>query len=340
MFHFLRQWVRTRLKVARIIFLSMFYNHHVSWDYAFDTVLQPAFWFVDTFSLVLGPIFVFLVVLLTSMAIFIVYWIGLPYYLQHKPLPMVIILIFLGHYLLMNVSFHFLAALLIHPGTIPRDSGQLTEVSTVCKKCIQPKPPRTHHCSVCNCCVLKMDHHCPWLNNCVGHRNHRHFFLYMVYMVLGSLFIMVFGLEIAWEEFITHWGEEREEEEGPTLLGFNRRAAIFYEAFMATGCFLALGGLALWHARLIQNGQTSIEAHINRAETVRLAELGRVYRNPYHFGARLNWHLFLGLVDGRGWSSVFLPSLHPPPGNGLTWHSIYNCKVEWTYGMGDLEKFN
>ena len=43
----------------------------------------------------------------------------------------------------------------------------------------------------------------------------------------------------------------------------------------------------------------SVQAHINRSETRRLAELGRVYRNPYNFGPKHNWHLFLGLVDGR-----------------------------------------
>lgn len=30
----------------------------------------------------------------------------------------------------------------------------------ICKKCDYPKPPRTHHCSVCKKCILKMDHHC------------------------------------------------------------------------------------------------------------------------------------------------------------------------------------
>jgi hypothetical protein len=31
-----------------------------------------------------------------------------------------------------------------------------------CDKCQAVKPDRSHHCSVCQDCVLKMDHHCPW----------------------------------------------------------------------------------------------------------------------------------------------------------------------------------
>jgi len=30
----------------------------------------------------------------------------------------------------------------------------------VCLKCKSFKPLRTHHCSICNACVLRMDHHC------------------------------------------------------------------------------------------------------------------------------------------------------------------------------------
>ena len=101
----------------------------------------------------------------------------------------------LGHYLLINISFHFFMAFLTSPGKPPSDKV-LEQVSSVCKKCIAPKPPRTHHCSVCNTCILNMDHHCPWLNNSVGHHNHRHFFLYMVFMVMGCAFIMTFGFEI------------------------------------------------------------------------------------------------------------------------------------------------
>lgn len=62
---------------------------------------------------------------------------------------------------------------------------------------------------------------------------------------------------------------------------------------------MALGVLAIWHSKLIAKGETSIEANINKAETHRLAEVGRVYINPYNFGKKKNWRIFLGLVKGR-----------------------------------------
>jgi len=330
-----QSYIRWRWKITKITFMSMFYNDHISTDYIFDTLMQPAFWFVDQFTAVLGPIFVFLVIFLTSSVVFIVYWIGLPYYLQYKDHYLLAALILIGHYFLLNISFHFLMALTTSPGKPPSET-LLEQVSSICKKCIAPKPPRTHHCSVCKTCILKMDHHCPWLNNCVGHYNHRHFFLYMLFMVIGCSFIMAFGFEIFFEEFYNNWwGDGSIDLElkypGQNIGVFPRKSLVFYEAFMSTACFLSLGGLCLWHARLIHNGQTSIEAHINKSEAKRMAEMGKIYKNPYDFGPRYNWHLFLGLVDGRGWWSILFPSRHKPHGNGLTWDSIYSCNIDFTF---------
>lgn len=63
-----------------------------------------------------------------------------------------------------------------------------------CKKCHHIKPDRSHHCSVCEACVLKMDHHCPWFNNCVSYTNYKFFILFLGYTVLYCLFIAATSL--------------------------------------------------------------------------------------------------------------------------------------------------
>merc|ERR1719282_2218216 len=58
-----------------------------------------------------------------------------------------------------------------------------------CKWCNTYKPDRCHHCRVCKSCILRMDHHCPWIANCVGFRNHKFFFLLVLYSLINCLFI-------------------------------------------------------------------------------------------------------------------------------------------------------
>lgn len=65
------------------------------------------------------------------------------------------------------------------------------------------------------------------------------------------------------------------------------------------GVFFALGCLSAWHSSLISHNETSIETHINKAETTRMKELGKVYVNPYDLGPRKNWRLFLNFNEMR-----------------------------------------
>eukprot|EP00927_Polykrikos_kofoidii_P065601 TRINITY_DN6133_c0_g1_i1.p1 TRINITY_DN6133_c0_g1~~TRINITY_DN6133_c0_g1_i1.p1 ORF type:complete len:716 (+),score=94.73 TRINITY_DN6133_c0_g1_i1:166-2148(+) len=50
-----------------------------------------------------------------------------------------------------------------------------------CRKSHSYKPDRAHFCRVTNRCVLRMDHYCPWLGNTIGFKNHKFFFLFLLY---------------------------------------------------------------------------------------------------------------------------------------------------------------
>lgn len=66
---------------------------------------------------------------------------------------------------------------------------------TYCTKCQQYKPPRTHHCSKMERCVLCMDHYCTWLGVTIGFYNRKSFILLIVYgnfNVLLYLFVNFF----------------------------------------------------------------------------------------------------------------------------------------------------
>lgn len=47
----------------------------------------------------------------------------------------------------------------------------------LCLKCETHVGFRSKHCGVCSRCTAEFDHHCIWLNNCVGKRNYRWFFV-------------------------------------------------------------------------------------------------------------------------------------------------------------------
>ncbi|KAL5335409.1 DHHC palmitoyltransferase-domain-containing protein [Aspergillus crustosus] len=118
-----------------------------------------------------------------------------------------------------------------------------------CKKCQCPKPDRTHHCSTCKRCVLKMDHHCPWLATCVGLHNYKAFLLFLVYT---SLFCWVdFAVSAMWI-----WTEIFSEEHYMDgILPVN----VVLLSILGGIIGLVLTGFTAWHISLAVRGLTTIE---------------------------------------------------------------------------------
>ncbi|XP_053804515.1 palmitoyltransferase ZDHHC16 isoform X2 [Vidua chalybeata] len=314
---------------------SLLYNSFTNGDVVLDSLFEPVYWLVDHVTRWFGVVFVALVIGLTSSIVAIVYICLLPLILQTYTPAWICWHLAYGHWNLIMIVFHYYMAITTSPGHPPQAKNDLTGVS-ICRKCIAPKPARTHHCSICNRCVLKMDHHCPWLNNCVGHYNHRYFFSFCLFMTMGCIYCSISGWEMFRDAYTAIERMKLLEKERlqvaanqtyyqtpPPTFSFRQRAfhkSVVYLWVLCSSVALALGALTLWHAALITRGETSIERHINRKERQRLQKKGKVFRNPYSYGSWDNWKVFLGVDVPRHWlTRVLLPSPHLPHGTGLSW---------------------
>ncbi|XP_064176914.1 palmitoyltransferase ZDHHC16B [Anguilla rostrata] len=304
---------------SRLLLRSLCFSETTNSDVVVDSLFEPVYWLVDHLTRWFGVVFVCLVVVLTSSVLIIVYSFVLPTVVSTYPAPWATWHLCFGHWNLVMIVFHYYKATTTSPGHPPKVKCDTPSVS-ICKKCIIPKPPRTHHCSICNSCVLKMDHHCPWLNNCVGHFNHRYFFCFCLFMTMGCVYCSLSSRGM----FVDAYGAiETYYQTPPPPFTFKEKVlhkSIIYLWVLTSSVAVALGGLTLWHAILITRGETSIERHINRKETQRLKQRGKVFRNPHHFGIFNNWKVFLVVEKRSHWlTRVLLPSGHDPYGDGMTW---------------------
>ncbi|KAL5549876.1 hypothetical protein UlMin_000052 [Ulmus minor] len=194
--------------------------------------------------------------------------------------------------------FNYSVSLFTDPGRVPstympdiEDSGNpIHEIKRkggdlrYCQKCSLYKPPRAHHCRVCQRCVLRMDHHCIWINNCVGHANYKVFFVFVVYAVIACIYSLVLLLGS-----LTIDPQKGEEESESSL-----RTVYVISGLLLVPLCIALSVLLGWHIYLVLQNKTTIEYH-EGVRAMWLAEKGgNVYSHPYDLGAYENLTMVLG----------------------------------------------
>lgn len=305
----------------RLTLATLTYNHFLDTSYASDVLLTPLFALVDQFTKTLGAILVAMVCALTTSVVLLAHWLGIPHWWAKHP-AYCVFLVAVGHWILLNIAYNYYKGCTVPPG-YPPEGELISEAVSICKKCVKPKPPRAHHCSVCNRCVLKMDHHCPWLNNCVGYHNHRYFYLYMVWMVVGVVYLIGAGWEVAYDVIYHQDPEGHTIQVTPTGLVAHpdgdvtlKRKCVIYVTLLTVGVLVAVGCLTWWHGGMIGRNETSIEVEINKAERAR----NGWFVNPYDLGWGENWRGFLGVGSAReGWGQVVWPHPYRPKGDGLIW---------------------
>lgn len=199
-----------------------------------------------------------------------------------------------------------------------------------CFTCKIFRPPRASHCSICDNCVDHFDHHCPWVGNCVGKRNYRFFYAFIVSLSFHIVF--VFCCSVAHLSFLA---------EGRLVFDAVRESptSVLVVAVTFSSVWSVLG-LAGFHTYLAASNQTTNE-DIKGSFTSRR---GRASFNPYSYGNACSncCHVLCGplpssLIDRQG---VVLPenkTVKHSDRHSSTNNNKGSCKLKMPNSMDSVE---
>ncbi|ELP86184.1 zinc finger protein DHHC domain containing protein, putative [Entamoeba invadens IP1] len=137
---------------------------------------------------------------------------------------------------------------------------------TVCPKCNALKPFRCHHCSICNKCVLRMDHHCVWMCNDIGVGNVRFFVCFLVSFAISLLLAFVVTAPLNLK------------------LSLSIKLLMTLEAVLGVG----IGIFSFFHVIFVLTNQTSLEVADNIRDYFLRPKNERKFITPYDLGIAKN----------------------------------------------------
>jgi len=182
----------------------------------------------------------------------------------------------------------------------------------------KPRPARSHFATLINANVLKLDHFCYFVNNVIGHRNYKYFWLVLIWLNVGSVYAVSIFIWL-----------DSEINPSPSLLLSG------VQLIIALGGFFFTGTLMYRHFWLLRRNMTSVEYAKNNEYWCRAAHLKAKVPSTHAYDRTL----LLNMKEAFGRDPLWLlPTVPKLPSDGYSWEISQKRVKEVQLGIDQVEE--